>query len=153
MAAHSAGLLLHRTRAARLEVLLVHPGGPYWRARQMGAWQLPKGMVEPGETAEEAARREVEEELGAALDGPLVPLGTVRQAGGKQVTAFAIEAELDADAIRSTSFELEWPPHSGRIRTFPEVDAARWFDLAEARAMMLPSQQPFLDRMEALVAA
>lgn len=129
------------------QVLLVHPGGPYWRRRDAGAWQIPKGAIEPGEKPVAAARREAGEELGVTLDGELQLLGEVRQAGGKIVEAFAIEAEVDADAIESNLFEMEWPPRSGQMQSFPEVDAARWFGLDEARAMMLESQKPFLEML------
>ncbi|SFR78674.1 NUDIX domain-containing protein [Sphingomonas jatrophae] len=149
----SAGILLWRRGTAGLEVLLAHPGGPYWRSRDQGAWQLPKGRIEAGETAEEAALREAHEELGAALSGELVPLGSVRQAGGKQVEAFALEGSFDPQMLAGNRFPLEWPPRSGQIEYFPEVDAVRWFSLAEADAMMLPSQRPFLNRLAALAAA
>lgn len=147
MAQRSAGLLIFRRGAGGLEVLLVHPGGPYWRNKDAGAWQVPKGLIESGEAAEAAARREAGEELGIAIEGVLVPLGEIRQKGGKIVEAFAIERDLDADAIRSNLFEMEWPPKSGRMQSFPEVDAARWFGLEEARGMMLESQRPLLDRL------
>jgi predicted NUDIX family NTP pyrophosphohydrolase len=146
---HSAGVLLYR-RAPALEVLLVHPGGPYWMRKDRGAWQIPKGEIGEGEDSEAAARREVEEELGVRLEGSLEPLGEIRQAGGKRVTAFAIEHDLDASAIESNAFEMEWPPKSGRIERFPEVSAAQWLDLAQARTVMLPSQLPLLDRLEEL---
>ncbi|MBV9843032.1 MAG: NUDIX domain-containing protein [Sphingomonadaceae bacterium] len=148
MAERSAGILLHRPGSAGREVLLVHPGGPFWRKRDAGAWQIPKGQIEPGETASAAAIRECEEELGVRLTGAPAPLATIRQAGGKWVEAFALEQDLDADAIRSITFTMEWPPRSGRMQSFPEVDAARWFGLADARAMMLPSQLPLLDALE-----
>ena len=147
---HSAGVLLHR-RMPALEVLLVHPGGPYWQRKDRGAWQIPKGEIEPGEDPEAAARRETEEELGVALSGALRPLGDVRQAGGKWVTAFTLEQDLDPAAIRSNMFEIEWPPRSGTLQSFPEVSAARWLAVEEARRIMLPSQCPFLDRLVALV--
>ena len=147
---HSAGVLLHR-RTPALEVLLVHPGGPYWQRKDRGAWQIPKGEIEPGEDPETAARRETEEELGVALAGALRPLGDVRQAGGKWVTAFTLEQGLDPAAIRSNMFEIEWPPRSGTVQSFPEVSAARWLAVEEARRIMLPSQCPFLDRLVALV--
>jgi len=147
---HSAGVLLHR-RMPALEVLLVHPGGPYWQRKDRGAWQIPKGEIEPGEDPEAAARRETEEELGVALAGALRPLGDVRQAGGKWVTAFTLEQDLDPAAIRSNMFEIEWPPRSGTLQSFPEVSAARWLAVEEARRIMLPSQCPFLDRLVALV--
>lgn len=150
-AAISAGVLVYRFRDG-LEVLLVHPGGPFWRNKDVGAWQIPKGLIEPDEEAIAAALREFEEETGIALTGMPEPLGHIRQAGGKWVQAFALEAEIDADAIVSNSFEIEWPPGGGRMCRFPEVDRAAWFSLARAREMMLPSQIPFLDRLEMLVA-
>ncbi len=150
MPQHSAGILLYR-RTPVPSVLLVHPGGPYWARRDTGAWQIPKGQVEPHEAVEDAARREVAEELGVAVTGPLAPLGTVRQSGGKSVSAFAAEQDVDTQAITSTTFEIEWPPHSGRLRAFPEVDAARWMAVDEARTMMLKSQLPLLDRIEPLL--
>ncbi len=144
----SAGILLFRRRGGMVEVLLIRPGGPYWRNKDAGAWMIPKGMVEPGEEAVDAALREFAEETGAALDSIPLPLATVRQAGGKMVQAFAVEGDLDAGAIRSIEFELEWPPRSGRIERFPEAEEARWMSLAQARAMMLPSQLPLLDALE-----
>jgi predicted NUDIX family NTP pyrophosphohydrolase len=149
--ARSAGVLLYRERGG-LEVLLVHPGGPFWRNKDAGAWQIPKGGIEVDEDAETAARREVAEELGVILAGPLRPLGTLRQSGGKLVEAFACRQDVDADAIVSTTFEIVWPPRSGRLRSFPEVDRARWFTLAEAAPAMLASQRPLLDRLAALLA-
>jgi predicted NUDIX family NTP pyrophosphohydrolase len=147
---HSAGVLTYR-RAPALEVLLVHPGGPYWMRRDRGAWQISKGMIEEGEDAASAALREAREELGTALVGPLQPLGDIRQSGGKRVTAFAVQQDLDPAAIESNLFEMEWPPKSGKLASFPEVGAARWMRLDEAREMMLPSQQPLLDRLAELV--
>lgn len=151
MAERSAGLLIFRRRADSLEVLLVHPGGPFWRNKDVGAWQLPKGLIEPDEDAAAAARREAEEELGVAIEGELVPLGEIRQKGGKIVAAFAVESDVDAAAVRSNMFEMEWPPRSGRVQSFPEVDAARWFATEEARAMMLESQRPLMERLVELV--
>jgi len=151
-AAHSAGVLIFRHTPGGPMVLLVHPGGPYWRGRNIGAWQVPKGLIEPGEDAAIAARREVEEELGIALKGDLAWLGTIRQAGGKWVDAIAVEQEVDCSAISSNLFELEWPPRSGRIASFPEIDAAGWMMLDEARATILKSQRPLLDRLEPLLA-
>lgn len=135
-----------------MDVLLVHPGGPYWRLRDRGAWQIPKGEIGAGESAEAAALREAQEELGMALHGELVPLGQLRQAGGKIVEGFALEQDLDAAATGSNHFELEWPPRSGRRQSFPEIDAARWFGVLEAREMILPSQQPLLERLAAYLA-
>lgn len=133
-------------------MLLIHPGGPYWLRKDRGAWQIPKGGLEAGEAPEAAALREVEEELGVRLAGPLQPLGEIRQAGGKWVTAFAVEHDLDPDAIVSNRFEMEWPPRSGRMQSFPEVSAARWLTLEEARIVMLPSQLPLLDPLADLLA-
>ncbi|WP_174274040.1 NUDIX domain-containing protein [Sphingomonas bacterium] len=151
MAKRSAGVMLYLRDADGVRVLLVHPGGPFWRNKDIGAWQIPKGQIEPGEDSEAAARREVREELGVALEGPLLPLGMVRQAGGKEVVAFAIEQALDPATLVSTMFELEWPPNSGTMRSFPEVDRVRWMRPVEARAVMLPSQQPLLSALEALL--
>ena len=146
----SAGILLWRRNAdGTVEVLLGHFGGPLWAKKDAGAWAIPKGLVEAGESAEQAARREFQEELGFLVDGGLVPLGRIRQKGGKIVEAFAMEGDLDAAAIRSNAFTLEWPPRSGRMQSFPEIDRAAWFSLAEARAKILPSQTPLLDLFEA----
>ena len=150
MAKQSAGILIYRRRGGIVEVLLVHPGGPFWRNRDEGAWQIPKGGIEAGETAAAAALRECAEELGVELEGVPRPLARIRQAGGKWVEAFALQHELDADAIVSAAFEIEWPPRSGMTQSFPEVDRAAWFGLAEARAKILPSQASLLDRFEAL---
>lgn len=145
---HSAGVLLFRRRNGELEVLLIKPGGPFWRKRDVGAWMIPKGMVEPGETAAEAAVREFEEEVGVPLSETPEPLCEVRQAGGKIVEAFALEGDLDASKIRSVYFKIEWPPRSGGLQSFPEVSEGRWMGLPEARRMMLPSQLPMLDALE-----
>ena len=144
----SAGVLLFRQREGRTEVLLIKPGGPFWRNKHTGAWMIPKGMVEAGEAPAEAALREFEEETGTRLTSIPVPLATVRQAGGKMVEAFAIEGDLDPAEIRSIEFEVEWPPKSGRMQSYPEVAEARWLSLAEARALMLPSQLPLIEALE-----
>jgi predicted NUDIX family NTP pyrophosphohydrolase len=148
----SAGILLYRVRSGTLEVLLAHPGGPFWARRDDGAWTIPKGLVDAGETPEQAARREFSEELGGEAAGTLVPLGSVRQRGGKHVEAFALEGDFDVATLRSNTFETEWPPRSGRIETFPEVDRAAWMDLATARVKLLEAQRPLLDRLEATLA-
>ena len=147
----SAGVLLYRRRGSELEVLLVHPGGPFWRAKDAGAWMIPKGGIEAGETAEQAARREFAEEMGTALEGALVPLCRIRQSGGKWVEAFAAEGEFDPERLVSNSFEMEWPPRSGQRISVPEVDRAEWFGLEAARKKMLPSQLPILDALIAYV--
>jgi predicted NUDIX family NTP pyrophosphohydrolase len=145
----SAGILLFRQRSDETEVLLIKPGGPFWRNKDAGAWMIPKGMVEPGEAPAEAALREFAEETGTELTAIPFPLATVRQAGGKLVEAFAVEGDLDPGEIRSNEFELEWPPRSGKLERFPEVAEARWMSLAEARLLMLPSQLPLIDALEA----
>lgn len=145
----SAGILLFREGDEGTQVLLIKPGGPYWRNKDVGAWMIPKGAIEAGEAPVEAALREFEEETGTRLTTVPFPLATVRQAGGKLVHAFAAEGDLDSEAVTSIDFELEWPPRSGRRERFPECEQARWMALAEARAMMLPSQLPLLDALEA----
>jgi len=144
---HSAGVLIYRRAPRGLEVLLVKPGGPFWRNKDVGAWQIPKGGLADGEEPEAAARREALEELGVVVSGALEPLGDIRQAGGKRVTAFAVEQDLDADAIASNTFAMEWPPRSGQMQDFPEVEFARWLTLDEARAAILPSQGQLLGRL------
>ena len=150
MAKRSAGILLHREGADGREVLLVHPGGPFWAKRDDGAWSLPKGEYGDDEDPLAAALREFEEELGSPLpeDAEARELGEVRQRGGKVVVAWAVEGELDATAAHSNTFEIEWPPRSGRRQAFPEIDRAEWFGLARAREKLLPAQVPFLDRLE-----
>jgi predicted NUDIX family NTP pyrophosphohydrolase len=152
MVARSAGLLLYRRGRAGPEVLLVHPGGPFWTKRDFGAWTIPKGQVMAGESDEAAARREFEEETGSRIAGELVPLGEVRQAGGKRVVGFAIEGDLDASAIVSTTVSLEWPARSGRVVTFPEIDRACWFCLEDAAPRINAAQRLFLDRLAELLA-
>jgi predicted NUDIX family NTP pyrophosphohydrolase len=144
----SAGILLHRRRNGDREVLLVHPGGPFWAKKDAGAWSIPKGEYQDGEDARTCALREFAEELGAPPpDGELVDLGQVRQKSGKVVTAWALAGDADADAIESNTFTMEWPPRSGKMREFPEVDRAAWFGLDEARERILPAQAPLLDRL------
>ena len=145
----SAGILLYRRTGPAPEVLLVHPGGPFWRGRDDGAWMVPKGGIEPGETPAQAALREFEEELGSRPDGTPRFLCRIRQRGGKWVEAFALEGEFDCATLASNSFRLEYPPKSGEYRDFPEVDQARWFTMAEAAAMILPSQRPILEALAA----
>lgn len=150
MAIMSAGILMYRRGEAGLDVLLVHPGGPFWRNRDLGAWSIPKGELDGGEDPEVAARREFAEELGVTPAGLLGPLGQLRQRGGKIVLAYALEGTLDADSVRSNEIEIEWPPRSGRLISVPEIDRAAWFSLPLAREKILASQRPFLDRLERL---
>lgn len=152
MARHSAGLLLYRRREATLEVFLVHPGGPFWAKKDAGAWSIPKGEAAEGEDLLTRARQEFAEETGFALAGDFRPLAPVKQAGGKIVHAWAVEGDCDADAIRSNSFAMEWPPRSGRVRSFPEVDRAAWFSLGAAREKINKAQANLLDQLERLVA-
>ena len=148
MAARSAGLLLYRMAGGALEVLLVHPGGPFWAKKDLGAWSIPKGEHGDGEDPRACALREFEEELGSPAPGEaLAELGEVTQRNRKVVAAWALEGDLDAGAIHSNTFELEWPPRSGRMQAFPEVDRAAWFSVADARERVNPAQAAFLDRL------
>jgi len=146
----SAGIVLFQQSADGLVVLLAHPGGPFWRNRDDGAWSIPKGELAPGETAEAAARREFAEETGMTPQGELLSLGVIRQRGGKQVEAFALESDFDVDSLHSNCFEMEWPPRSGTIASFPEIDRVSWFRLPEARRRILSGQVDLLDRLEAV---
>jgi predicted NUDIX family NTP pyrophosphohydrolase len=145
----SAGLLLYRTREGTREVLLAHPGGPFWARRDDGAWSIPKGEVDEGEDPYAAARREFAEELGAMPpDGEPLSLGEVRLKSRKRVVAWALEGDFEPSQLVSMTFEMEWPPRSGRKETFPEVDRAAWFDLETARVKLNPGQAPLLDALE-----
>ena len=148
MAKRSAGILAYRWKDRRLEVLLGHPGGPYWNHCDQGAWSILKGEYEESENPEAAARREFMEESGWTLSVPLEPLGEIRQRSGKIVTAYAAEADFDPATLRSNVFEMEWPPNSGQMQSFPEVDRAGWFPLQQAREKIVEGQIPFLDRLE-----
>jgi len=149
MPVRSAGILLYRRDSDGVRLLLIHPGGPFWRGRDEGAWMIPKGLIEPGEEPLAAAVREFQEELGARPEGEPRALCTVRQAGGKWVEAFALEGDFDCAELRSNEFTIEFPPKSGQMKAFPEVDEARWFTLDEARAKILKSQAPIIDALEA----
>jgi predicted NUDIX family NTP pyrophosphohydrolase len=144
----SAGLLMYRRRPAGLEVLLVHPGGPFWAKKDLGAWTIPKGEIAEGEDELATARREFEEETGLRPAGTLIPLGSVKQKGGKVVHAWAFEGDADAGAIRSNTYQVQWPPGSGEWRAFPEVDRAEWFPLDEARRRINPAQAALIDTLE-----
>ena len=148
MVKRSAGILLYRGSDDALEVLLVHPGGPFWARKDAGAWSIPKGEYEDGEDPRACALREFEEETGTALPpGELIDLGEIRQKGGKVVTAWAAAGDLDAAAVRSNTFAMEWPPRSGRQTEFPEIDRAGWFGVEEAREKLNAAQTEFLDRL------
>lgn len=146
----SAGIALFRRGTAGIELLLVHPGGPYWRRKDDGAWSFPKGEFDEGEDPLTVARRELREETGTSPEGEFIPLGTVKQAGGKTVHLWAVEGDCDAGAIHSNTFAMEWPPRSGKQQEFPEVDDAGWFGMVDARRKLLESQHSFLDRLAEL---
>lgn len=153
MRAPSAGILLYRGAGASREVLLVHPGGPWWSRRDTGAWSIPKGECMPEEEPYSAARREFAEELGIAPpDGEALRLGEITQKAGKRVLAWALAGDVDTTAIKSNTFTIEWPPRSGQFRSFPEVDRAEWFAVAAAREKINPAQAKLLDRLEAALA-
>jgi predicted NUDIX family NTP pyrophosphohydrolase len=148
VARRSAGILLYRLHGAAPEVMLVHPGGPFWARKDAGAWSIPKGEHDDGEDARACALREFEEETGAALPpGELIELGSVKQKGGKVVSAWAAEGDLDAESVRSNTFTMEWPPRSGRTAEFPEIDRAAWFGIEAAREKLIAAQGAFLDRL------
>ena len=147
MAKRSAGILPYRRSTNDLQVLLVHPGGPFWQSRDLGAWSIAKGEYGDDEQPEAAARREFVEETGWELKAALLPLGALRQRGGKLITAFGAEDDFDVGTLRSNMFETEWPPRTGRMQFFPEIDRAGWFDLETAREKLLVGQRPFLDRL------
>ncbi len=150
MPKRSAGLLLFKRTADGLRVFLVHPGGPFWTKRDTGSWSIPKGEYAQGEDARAVALREFEEETGTTLPpGELVPLGEVRQAGGKIVTAWAFEGDIDEEKIVSNTFEMIWPPRSGKRQSFPEIDRAAWFTLDEAAEKIIGGQRAFLERLAA----
>ena len=147
MAKRSAGLLLFRERTSRLEVLLVHPGGPFWSKKDDGAWSIPKGEFGDEEEPLSAAKREFEEEMGAPPAGEFIPLEPLRQAGGKLVFAWALQADFDTSGVTSNVFSMEWPPKSGRQQEFPEIDRAKWFPIEIARVKILKGQVGLLDQL------
>jgi predicted NUDIX family NTP pyrophosphohydrolase len=153
MTRQSAGLVLHRRRNGMIEVFLVHPGGPAWRNKDAGAWSIPKGEFAEGEDALAAARREFEEETGAPIDGRFAPLAPVRQRGGKVVHAWSVEGDVALEGLVSNAFTMEWPPRSGRMQSFPEVDRYGWFALDDARAKINEAQRSLLDELAARLAS
>ena len=148
MAKRSAGLMLFRTVGGAVEVLLVHPGGPFWAKRDDGAWSIPKGEVAAGEDPLQAALREFREEMGQSIRGDLMSLGSVRQSGGKEVHAWGVRSDFDPSQLHSNTFAMEWPPRSGRQHEFPEIDRAAWFPLEIARVKILKGQVGFLDELK-----
>lgn len=151
MAKQSAGVLMYRRRAGQVEVLLIHPGGPFWSRKDDGAWCIPKGGFTAEEPPLEAAKREFQEETGFPVSGDLIPLEPIRQAGGKIVHVWVVEGDCDAATIKSNTFTMEWPLHSGQLKTFPEADRAAWFTIEQAEAKMLKSQRPLLDQLHQLL--
>ena len=153
MAKQAAGILLFRRRGAGLDVLLAHPGGPLWARKDAGAWTIPKGQFLNDELPLDAAKREFEEEMGSAPRGEFLPLGSIKQPSGKVIHVWAAESDFDVTTVHSNLFELEWPPKSGRMAEFPEVDRAEWYSLPDARLKIIKGQAPFLERLLALVGA
>ena len=153
MPKQAAGILLYRRSPRGLEVLLAHPGGPLWSRKDLGAWTIPKGQFGQDESALDAAKREFEEEMGSPARGTFVELGSIRQPSGKVVHCFTAESDFDVKHVKSNLFTLEWPPRSGRIGQYPEVDRAEWFSVEEARKRILKGQEPFLDRLLSVLKA
>jgi predicted NUDIX family NTP pyrophosphohydrolase len=147
MPERSAGILMYRRRGSAVEVLLVHPGGPFWKKKDDGAWSVPKGLYEADEEPLAAAKREFEEETGAAPAGEFIPLGEFRQSSGKTVSLWAVEGEFDAAKLKSNTFSMEWPPKSGKMNEFPEIDRGAWFSRNEARRKILKGQRAMLDAL------
>ncbi|MBX6359444.1 NUDIX domain-containing protein [Pseudacidobacterium ailaaui] len=143
----SAGVLMYRTHGGHIEVLLAHPGGPFWSRKDAGAWSIPKGECMPGEPPLAAARREFEEETGIVVQGNFLPLGEEKMASGKTISVWAVEGDCDPSGLRSNTFQIEWPPRSGKMAEFPEVDRWEWFPIEEARKRILKGQVVFLDRL------
>ena len=149
----SAGILMFRKRESSLQLFLVHPGGPFWRNKDAGAWSIPKGEYEEGKDPLDAAKREFHEETGIDADGEFLPLGEIKQSSGKVITAWALEGDCEPSAVRSNTFSMEWPPKSGRQQEFPEVDRADWFSVTEAKKRIVQGQIGFIDRVVALTSA
>src|SRR5438105_15789664 len=150
MAKQSAGLLVYRRRDGKIEVLLVHSGGTVWQNKDLGAWSIPKGEFAAGEEPLEVAKREFQEEIGASIDGAFKPLTPIKQRSGKTVYAWAIEADIDVSQLKSNMFSIEWPPHSGKLMEFPEVDRAEWFDLDAATEKINEGQRNLVAQLESL---
>ena len=148
---HSAGILAYRYTAKRLEVMLAHPGGPFWAKKDDASWSIPKGIIEEGESVQKAALREFKEEIGEAVENDLTELGTIKQSSQKTITVFAICKDIDVSKIKSNTFEMEWPPKSGKMQEFPENDRAQWFPVEQAKKKIFKGQIGFLDRLIALL--
>ena len=151
MSVRSSGILLYRYENRALQVMLAHPGGPFWSKRDDGAWSIPKGMAAEGEEPLAAAKREFEEETGHAIVGDFIDLGELKQPSGKIVHAWALESDFDVETLESNTFTLEWPKHSGKVRAYPEIDRAAWFGTDEAKTKILKGQAAFLDRLAEIV--
>jgi predicted NUDIX family NTP pyrophosphohydrolase len=151
MPKQTAGILMYRRRAGSVEVLLTHPGGPFWTRRDHGAWMIPKGEIDPGEDPMDAARREFHEEMGSPVTGTLRALAPIKQKSGKLVQAWAVEGDFDPTQLRSNTFQAEWPPRSGKMTEYPEVDRAEWFPIDAAREKILPAQAPLIAELVALL--
>ena len=147
----SAGILVFRIREKKPEIFLMHPGGPYWAKKDLGAWSIPKGEIGENEDEEEAARREFEEETGIQLNGELIPLKPIKQKTGKTVIAWAVEQDIDVSNIKSNQFEMEWPPHSRKYQQFPEMDRAEWFSVSDAKEKIIPGQAALIAELEEIL--
>lgn len=147
MAKQTAGILVYRRRRGAIEVFLAHPGGPFWAKKDLAAWSIPKGEFLDPETPLDAARREFAEEIGQSIDGAFMALTPRKSPGGKMIHAFAVEGEVDSGKVQSNLFEMEWPPHSGRMQSFPEVDRAAWFEIDDARQRLHKGQVPILEEL------
>ena len=151
MSQKSAGIVLYRIQNSSIEVFLVHPGGPYWAKKDDGAWSIPKGEFDENEEPLEAARREFQEETGIQISGEFIQLNPVKQKGGKMVYAWAVKGDIDPAKIKSNSFEIEWPPMSGKMKSFPEIDKAAWFHLSEAQKKIIEAQSAFIKELESKI--
>src|SRR5213595_108141 len=151
MAKQSAGILLYRIREGEPQVMLVHPGGPLWKNKDLGAWSIPKGEFLPGQDPLKTAKKEFKEETGRTITGKFTPLNPIRQAGGKLVYAFAVEGDFDVTQLKSNTFPMEWPPKSGKIEQIPEVDRGEWFDLETARQKINAAQAAFIGQLQDLL--
>lgn len=151
MSQKSAGIVLYRIQNSSIEVFLVHPGGPYWSKKDDGAWSIPKGEFDENEEPLAAAKREFQEETGIQLSGEFIQLNPVKQKGGKMVYAWAVKGDIDPAKVKSNSFEIEWPPRSGKMKSFPEIDKAAWFPLSEAQKKIIEAQSALIKELESKI--